>query len=813
MNILLLSLGLFPLQEAATAPPRSLLSVEVPSAGLHENDLWRLDFDLVYREVEAGTVQVLADAADRERLASLGVAYTVLHDDLAAFYAERARQDGGGDSTTLGAWLTPAFGSGSLGSYYTWTEVVSVLDQIHAAYPALTTPKFSIGQTVEGRDIWAMKISDNPEIDEAEPEVRFDSMHHSREPQSMQTTIWAMLCLLENYGTDARATYLVDEREMWFLPVVNPDGYVYNETTNPGGGGLWRKNRRDTGGPIGVDLNRNYSFQWGFDNIGSSPNQSSEVYRGPSAASEPEVQAMEAFIDSRDFQTALSTHTFGNYWLTPWGYTTADPPDVAEITEISALVTMINNYLFGPGSVILSPANGVTDDYDYGVHGTFAWTPEIGSSGDGFWPAPSRIVPLAQENEESFLGSAHAAGAYVLLEDLAFADQGDGDGSFEAGETFEVTTNLRNSGRGGATVDVALSSGDPEIVIGTGAASVGSVGAFSSASNATPLSFSIQAGTPSGTSLSVTVSVTYEGYTQDFDESFIVGEERLFVVDDLEVDVGWTAGLPGDTAATGLWEWGDPVGTTSSGQPSNPEDDASPSGVNCFTTGNGSTTAGGDDVDDGLTTLISPAIDLSGVSLAVLRYQRWFTNLTVLDDTLQIALSDDDGSSWVTLEDVTGNQNQWSDVSFVVNDFVSLTESVRLRVIAEDDPNNSLTEAAFDELSVLVYDDTPRMNVYGRAQVGTPLALHVTGDSGEQWVVYASQGTATISLAGVVGDILLDPVGLNKLGAGAVPASGFVRNVATLPNDPGLIGETFFLQAATVGGQIKMSNRVEMTFE
>ena len=78
-------------------------------------------------------------------------------------------------------------------------------------------------------------------MDEGEPEVRFDAMHHAREPQGMQTVLYFTTMLLEGYGSDPLATWLVDNRELWILPCVNPDGYVYNETTNPAGGGLWRQ--------------------------------------------------------------------------------------------------------------------------------------------------------------------------------------------------------------------------------------------------------------------------------------------------------------------------------------------------------------------------------------------------------------------------------------------------------------------------------------------------------------------------------------------------------------------------------------------
>ena len=154
-----------------------------------------------------------------------------------------------------------------MGGYYTFAEIVGVMDQLRASYPNLVSQKTSIGQSVQGRDIWMFKVSDNPNVDENEPEFRVDSLHHAREPQGMQTTLYFLCYLLEEYGTDPLATYLLDEREIYVVPCVNPDGYEFNRQIAPAGRRPWRKNRRNNGGSTGVDLNRNYPFQWG----GSGP--------------------------------------------------------------------------------------------------------------------------------------------------------------------------------------------------------------------------------------------------------------------------------------------------------------------------------------------------------------------------------------------------------------------------------------------------------------------------------------------------------------------------------------------------------------
>ena len=131
-----------------------------------------------------------------------------------------------------------------------------------------------------------VELSDHPGVDEGEPEVLITSVHHAREPAGLTTVLYTLWYLLEQYGADPEVTYLLDHRRLFVVPVLNPDGYVYNETTNPNGGGYWRKNRRNNGGSFGVDLNRNYGYEWGYDDVGSSPSPSSETYPGPAPFSD-----------------------------------------------------------------------------------------------------------------------------------------------------------------------------------------------------------------------------------------------------------------------------------------------------------------------------------------------------------------------------------------------------------------------------------------------------------------------------------------------------------------------------------------------
>ena len=184
---------------------------------------------------------------------------------------------------------------GSLNGYLSLQEIYETLELMEAFYPNLITVRQPIGnfRTFENKRIYYVKISDNPKADEAEPEVLYTALHHAREPASMSQMIYFMWYLLENYGRDTSIRNLVNNRELYFIPCVNPDGYEYNETTDPNGGGFWRKNRNPNSDDIGTDLNRNYGLGWAYNNDGSSPAGTSEVFRGSNAFSEVETQAVK----------------------------------------------------------------------------------------------------------------------------------------------------------------------------------------------------------------------------------------------------------------------------------------------------------------------------------------------------------------------------------------------------------------------------------------------------------------------------------------------------------------------------------------
>ena len=388
-----------------------------------------IDHPIVTETATGYDVDVVLNAWEVERLQSSSIAYDVLVEDLAASFAERpgVTPDRRAELERVGG--LEHFTYGTMAGFLRFEELVTELDSMRMLFPHLASARISLGQTHEGRDIWMVKISDNPDLEEGEPEALYTAIHHAREPQSMMTVVYFMWYLLENYGVDSQVTSLVDTRELYFVPMINPDGYVYNETTDPDGGGLWRKNRRDNqDGSFGVDPNRNYGYLWGLDDIGSSPNPSSGTYRGPAPFSEPENQAIRDFLESRSFGTAANFHSRGEEYLYPWTHATATyTPDDALFNTTSADMAFENGYEYGTAADVLYPVNGSSDDWMYGEQTTkpkiLAWTPEVcNRTTDGFWPPLERIIPIAQENIRANLILAELAGSAPVAEEPGVAE-------------------------------------------------------------------------------------------------------------------------------------------------------------------------------------------------------------------------------------------------------------------------------------------------------------------------------------------------------------------------------------------------------
>ncbi len=310
------------------------------------------------------------------------------------------------------------------GVYHSLDEGVCFMQNLAAQYPDIVR-MISVGQSIEGRTIWALKISDNPDaVEPGEERILFTGVTHAREWATHEVMLYIAEYLTSRYSTDDIVRRIVDRSVVWLVPVVNVDGFAYSWNTAIPNARMWRKNRRINSGSscMGVDINRNYSHKWGFDTSGSSTNPCSETFRGASAASEPETAAIQNLVAQQKFAVAVGFHSYSQLWLFPWGYTSNITSE--SYTAMRAMGAACSsrifdthgkNYSHGQCSYTIYRTNGDFTDFAYGAHGVLPFTPEVRprlSSQGGFLLPENQILPCAEEN---------LAAALWLMENVADA--------------------------------------------------------------------------------------------------------------------------------------------------------------------------------------------------------------------------------------------------------------------------------------------------------------------------------------------------------------------------------------------------------
>lgn len=329
-----------------------------------------LDFDIPGYHRKSGTASLIVDEAGLAELERLGFSARILED------------------------LTPSKESTeALNDYHDEAESDAAVTRIADANPSIAHRFEYAYSTAEGRVVAGLLISDNVDVDEAEPRILFVSQHHAREVMTPEALIDMADYLVDNYGVDPEVTDWVNNFQIYIIPCHNPDGthHVFNVNTN------WRKNRRDNGdGSFGVDPNRNYPYAWGPDGCnGSSGTPSSDTYRGPSAASEPETQGIVDLARQANASITLTYHTYSELVLHPMGCSPSlpDDPDLRAHRELgSALAASIENdagtgwYEMGTPYELLYDVDGGSDDWLHAATGSIAFTIEMNSASQGFQP-------------------------------------------------------------------------------------------------------------------------------------------------------------------------------------------------------------------------------------------------------------------------------------------------------------------------------------------------------------------------------------------------------------------------------------------
>ncbi len=785
--------------QAPTQPVRQLVEVVITGPAQMQQ-LLAMDLDLAGCRLPLPAqrrVEVIAMPGDLARLQQAGLRCRVLISDLVAAHAAALA------SFPVAApdVLTPPIGQGAMGGHYTLLQMEAILDAFHAQYPQLCSQRVSIGQSIEGRSLWMVKISDHVGTDENEPEVLYDALHHAREPLSMATTLLFMDELLAGYGTDPEATFLIDERELYFVPCVNPDGYEYNRQTNPNGGGLWRKNRRNNGGSFGVDLNRNYATQWNAPNGGSSTSPSSETYRGTAPFSEPETAVMEAFAASRQFVQVFSSHTYTDVLLRPWGFQLADPANVAIYQNLGAQMVQENGIAHGQLATLLYIASGTAVDHHHTARGSLAWTAELGRSNEGgFWPVGPDIEAIARRHQRMFRKIALTAGAAFTLVATAVqeAPGGNGNSILEPGETGLVTATVQNLGIAAAGLTLQLLAVDPQLTIGQGMAQPGTVPALGSLANgALPLSFTVPVGF-SAPVARLLVRVTGDLRVGDFPLDVPLLATRVCIDDDFEQDRGFTRGSIG-TATTGLWERSTPLATSSAGVTMQPGTQTTPGGSLCQVTDGRGGPVDTYDVDGGYTDLLSPAMDLSHLAAATVAFDLWYAE-SAGNDPLLVQLSRDGGASWSLLYQRSVSTGTWLHIALPLS--APLTNRMVLRVRAQD-LFASTVEALVDgfELRAVALDGA--VTVLGSGRLGTSVRVGLNGPTGGLLLPLGALGLGPgLSFSGIGGTLLLDLATATVFPLQVLGSSGYAAIELALPVQPGLVGLPIAFQSLLVANGV-----------
>ncbi len=288
--------------------------------------------------------------------------------------------------------------------YYSYQEVYDYLTLSALLYPDIVAVESLGVSTRDSVTIWGVKISDNPQVQEDEPDVLFDGVIHAREPVNVNILVAFMDSLFAGYGRDTVITNYIDETEIWIVPIKNPEGYLYVETGIPSP--WWRKNKRDNNSngifdgtvyencvddypsyPDGVDLNRNYPEGWSSAGM---PDSCSIVYRGPAPHSENETLMEKALVEREHIVASICYHSYSEYV----GYCGDDPAGEDLCADIADAILRENG--FSTYSCELFYGAGQSYNWMYWEHGVEAYLIETATE---FFPSGlERIAGIVHAN-------------------------------------------------------------------------------------------------------------------------------------------------------------------------------------------------------------------------------------------------------------------------------------------------------------------------------------------------------------------------------------------------------------------------------
>lgn len=484
------------------------------------------------------------------QIKNAGFEVEILIDDVVQYYANPNRPSAFSEpelknniceplSTKSFSFKEPEnYKAGSMGGYHKYQEMRDILNEMRAKFPNLISEDYVIDSipTHKGNTIFYVRVSNEPYIyNPDKPQILYTALHHAREPNSLSQMLYYMWYLFENYGTDPMVTKLLNETQMTFVPCINPDGYMLNETVSPSGGGMWRKNTwlNNQGQLKGVDLNRNYGYAWGYDDSGSSSNEDSGVFRGQSAFSEPETKAIKALCETFGFTVALNYHSFGNIMIHPWGFNNTLSQEDNIFKNFGKSMTQYNNYALGTVAQTLGYfANGNSDDWMYGEaiskNPVYAYTPEVGYS---FWPSPVDIITINKSSLWTNLNAALVTGNFYTADII-------NESKFVFGSQSVIDVKITKSGLKNGSSKISLKTDTDGITIKN---SEETVTLSVNEQKNIPFEFDIDISKNYPDGIHFMLIVDQDGYsdTFSFKRIWVKGNQSLYFYDRIDNDVNW----------------------------------------------------------------------------------------------------------------------------------------------------------------------------------------------------------------------------------------------------------------------------------
>ncbi|KAI3323651.1 hypothetical protein HD806DRAFT_543878 [Xylariaceae sp. AK1471] len=333
--------------------------------------------------------------------AQLGLEFDTMHEDLGASIAA--------ESVPSSLWRRQAGDPSWFDSYHDYKDHIQYLQSLHDLFPG-NSEIISSGYSYENRSLYGIHLwgAGGP----GKPAVLYHGTVHAREWISASTTEYLTYKLVTEYNAgDNETRSVLDKYDFYIIPVVNPDGFVYSQTTQR----LWRKNRQP--GPngstcYGRDINRNWEFAWDANPLGASTNPCSQTYKGEQPSDAPETKGLDKLVrqlrDGAGIKLYIDWHSYGQHILSPFGYKeTLYAPELGKWTEAARMVSDVmrdssddlTTYTFGPSGATLYATTGAAPDHVYSIGGAeFSYTIELRDTGKyGFVLPPELIRPTAEE--------------------------------------------------------------------------------------------------------------------------------------------------------------------------------------------------------------------------------------------------------------------------------------------------------------------------------------------------------------------------------------------------------------------------------